>query len=293
MPELPEVETVARQLAPLVEGHSITRLDVLDTARLAPEQPERAARRTIRRVWRSGKQVVFDLSRTRGAAADRALFICVHLRMTGRLVVRDATGDDDEPHLRARIRLEKGREIAFIDTRRFGTFELHTDPADFAPPGLEPLSDAFTVDALRKLIGDTGRRNTTPIKVWLLRQDRIVGIGNIYASEILHECGVRPTRAAGSLTADELARLHASTVTVLQRAIAHCGTTFSDFQDAHGLTGSYQQYLRVYDRAGEPCRECATPIRKLVQAQRSTFWCPVCQPARAKAAKAKVPISRR
>ena len=273
MPELPEVETVARQLSPLVEGSRVNRLEILDTARLQPDRPERLARRSIQRVFRSGKQIVFDLSRARGA--DRQLFVCVHLRMTGRLVVRDAT-TGEEPHLRARLALAGGREVAFLDTRRFGTLDLHSDPADFAPPGAEPLDPAFTVEALRTLIG----RSPTPIKPWLLRQDRIVGIGNIYASEILFESQIAPTLKANSLTAAELTRVHAATIAVLQRAIQHCGTTFSDFQDAHGLTGSYQQYLTVYDRPGEPCRVCQTPIRKLVQAQRSTFWCPTCQSAK-------------
>jgi len=269
MPELPEVETVARQLAPFVEGRAVRSLAILDPL-LRAERAPRVAGRTLERVYRSGKRVLFEFSPLAGGT--RPLALAVHLRMTGRLLWESGGVRHAHDHLRARFRLDGG-DLLFADTRRFGTFHWYPSAAHARPDGLEPLSPELTSRRLGELIGDSRQQ----LKVWLLRQDRLVGLGNIYASEILHRAALSPFRSAGSLTADELKRLHGATRRTLRRAIENCGTTFSDFQDARGVEGSYQQFLAVYDREGETCRRCGDSILRVVQQQRSTYHCPGCQ----------------
>jgi len=269
VPELPEVETVARQLAPLVEGRGVRGVAILDPL-LRAERTPRVARMTIDRVYRSGKGILLEFSPLPRGASPLAL--AVHLRMTGRLLWRGGRVSGAQEHLRARFSLEGG-DLLFADTRRFGTFHWYPSAAQARPAGLEPLSPELTARRLGELIGDS-RQN---LKAWLLRQDRLVGLGNIYASEILHRARLSPFRPAGSLGADALKRLHASTRRTLRQAIANCGTTFSDFQDVRGVEGSYQRFLAVYDRDGEPCRRCGESIRRVVQQQRSTYHCPGCQ----------------
>ena len=275
MPELPEVETVVRQLNPYVEGKTVKRFDVLDKARLGKLSTRPFVQRPIARVFRHGKHALFEFGPRIGAtpqgAAARPLWLAVHLRMTGRLLW-SPTKQGNTPHLRARLQLDEGA-VDFVDVRRFGTLEMHRSADEFAAQGLDPTTPAFTVQALTKLL-----KGKQPLKTWLLRQDRLVGLGNIYASEILFEAGLHPERAPGGLSPDEIKRLHRATRAVLQRAIKHCGTTFSDFQDAHGVTGSYQRYLKVYSRDGEPCRKCDDQIVRVTQQQRSTFFCLRCQP---------------
>ncbi len=269
MPELPEVETVARQLAPHLTGRTVRRLRILDPLLRDGRVPPLAGR-TVERVDRSGKQVRLRLSPRPGQADP--VWVLVHLRMTGRLLWLDEPGRPTVQHLRASLTFDRGI-LLFADTRRFGTLRFARSEAATLPEGVEPLSDAFT----RVLLGRMLAGSKTPLKPWLLRQDRIVGLGNIYASEILHEARLSPLRVSGSLKPHETGRLHRAVRRVLRRAIEHCGTTFSDFQDARGLEGAYQRYLRVYDRPGERCRRCRGTIDRLVQQQRSTFYCPVCQ----------------
>jgi len=268
MPELPEVETVARQLDPLVAGRRIARLVIRDR-KLGHADRGRVAGTRILAVRRSGKQVVFDLARGRRRTPE--LFLVVHLRMTGRLLW---VGDDEPspPRARAELVLDRGR-VAFVDTRRFGTLRLFDDAGELAPHGVEPLSDELTAGRLAALLGRSGQ----PIKPWLLRQDRLVGVGNIYAAEILFAARVDPRRAAGSLSRAEVRGLHRAIRSVLRRAIECCGTTFSDFQDARGRSGGFARLLAVYGREDEPCRRCGGSIARIVQQQRSTFFCPGCQ----------------
>jgi len=269
MPELPEVETVARQLAPFVVGREVRGLSILDPLLRAQRTP-RVAGRTIDRVYRSGKRVLLEFSPV--PRGGRPLVLAVHLRMTGRLLWEEGWVRCPPDHLRARFRLDGG-ELLFADTRRFGTFHWYASAEQARPTGLEPLSPELTTRRLGQLIGGSPQN----VKAWLLRQDRLVGLGNIYASEILHRARISPFRPAGSLTSAELKRLHGSTRHTLRRAIENCGTTFSDFQDARGVEGSYQQFLAVYDRDGETCRRCGESIRRVVQQQRSTYHCPGCQ----------------
>jgi formamidopyrimidine-DNA glycosylase len=192
--------------------------------------------------------------------------------MTGRLIWIEESTRAETAHLRARFRMDRG-SLLFYDTRRFGTFQFFHSFEETRPEGTDPLSRRLDAKKLGRLM-EGSRQN---VKAWLLRQDRLVGLGNIYASEILFLAGVSPFREAGSLDAVERSRLLAATRRVLRRAIDHCGTTFSDFQGAQGLTGSYQQYLSVYGREGESCPRCRTPVVRCVQQQRSTFYCPNCQ----------------
>jgi formamidopyrimidine-DNA glycosylase len=269
LPELPEVETVARSLAPLIEGRQLQRTQVLDRARL--ELPtRRLARRELSRVFRVGKEVLLELR----SAAGQALWLGVHLRMTGRLLWRPAADAAELPHLRVVFELAGG-QLVFQDTRRFGTLRLYDSLADAQPAGLDPTSSAFTVAALTELLARGSGKQL--LKPWLLRQDRLVGLGNIYAAEIPHHAGLDPRRAVGSLSRAEITRLHRAICEVLAAAIEACGTTFSDFQSGRGVTGSYQQYLRVYGREGESCPRCGQIVQRLVQQQRSTFFCQGCQ----------------
>jgi formamidopyrimidine-DNA glycosylase len=230
----------------------------------------RLPRRTVVEVCRSGKQVLFGFS---PAPASRgAVWLTVHLRMTGRLIWCDGAPLPNRSRPRARFTFDRGA-LLFHDTRRFGTFTWHHSRGAAEPRGIDPLSPALDGARFAGLISGS-RQN---VKVWLLRQDRLVGLGNIYASEILHAARVAPVRGTHSLGDDEIARLYRATRRILRRAIRNCGTTFSDFQDARGVTGSYQRYLAVYGREGEPCRHCGAPIRRSVQQQRSTFFCARCQ----------------
>ncbi|MCC6750076.1 MAG: bifunctional DNA-formamidopyrimidine glycosylase/DNA-(apurinic or apyrimidinic site) lyase [Deltaproteobacteria bacterium] len=268
MPELPEVETVARQLRPDLAGRRIASVELLD-AKLDHLPVAELAGQVIRGVERVGKWVVLALARPR--RAER--YLAVHLRMTGRLIYRaEPDAAHDQRHLRARFVLDRGA-LLFYDARRFGLVELHEDRSTLRTGGVDPLQDRFTPEVLGGLL--QGSRQE--LKTWLLRQDRLVGLGNIYASEALYRARLDPARSAGSLDAGETRRLHRAVSEVLTAAVKHCGTTFSDFQDSRGEVGGYQRYLAVYAREGEPCRRCRTAIVRVTQQQRSTFYCPGCQ----------------
>jgi len=269
MPELPEVETVARQLAPSLTGRVVERLILLDPLLRSGRRP-RLRGRVIAEVSRAGKQVLLSFAPAPGA--PRPLWLAVHLRMTGRLTWSAEPSRAGRTHLRARLDLDRGA-LLFHDTRRFGTFTWHGSAEEARPAGLDPLSPALTAARLARLLGK-GRQN---VKAWLLRQDRLAGLGNIYASEILHAARISPLRSTATLREGEIRALFRSTRRILRRAIENCGTTFSDFQDARGLTGSYQRFLAVYGRAGERCGRCRGTVRMTIQQQRSTFFCPGCQ----------------
>ena len=279
MPELPEVETVARQLDRRMRGVRVRKVEVFD--RKLKIQGSRLVGARLLSIHRAGKQVVFRFRHPSGPEQ----FLVVHLRMTGRLVWRGAKGvfdseglmtnetfGDHPASLRAALRFDRG-ELLFFDTRRFGTMTLYEEEADFLPQGAEPLSESFSSEELRALL----RKSRQGIKAFFMRQDRVVGVGNIYASEILFRAGVSPRRSCHTLKLAEIERLHGALRQVLADAIAHSGTTFSDYRDARGKRGSYQFQLAVYDRESESCRKCRTKIRRIVQQQRSTYFCPSCQ----------------
>ncbi|MEA2063302.1 MAG: bifunctional DNA-formamidopyrimidine glycosylase/DNA-(apurinic or apyrimidinic site) lyase [Gemmatimonadota bacterium] len=276
MPELPEVETVVRQLAPFLMGRKVEGLEIFDPKLDVPEKAL-VAGRTVSGISRQGKQVVIRLiAGGRGRNSDHSLWLCFHLRMTGRLVIEGRqTGrlKGVKKHLRARLVLEAGDSLGFYDLRRFGCLNLYRSLDQARPRGLDPLSRFFTARRLGELIACSRQE----IKPWLLRQDRLTGIGNIYASEILFAARIDPRRPAGLLTGEQIRCLHRSVRKVLRLAIEHCGTTFSDFQDTRGNSGSFQHLLAVYARQGQPCPRCGQPIVRIVQQQRSTFFSPGCQ----------------
>jgi formamidopyrimidine-DNA glycosylase len=270
LPELPEVETVARQLNAAIAGLRVKDLQVLD-ARLGMLPSELVESSKIACVKRYGKRVVLELIPPR--RREPGVWLAVHLRMTGRLIWQAGQGAVEPARsLRAVLALNKG-QLGFYDTRRFGTIDITDHKADILPPGLEPLDAAVTWQRLKALAG----KSPTPLKAWLLRQDKLTGLGNIYASEACFAARLNPERPVGSLGDEDFKRLNRSIKRILRAAIKHCGTTFSDFQDSTGSVGGYVKYLKVYARAGQPCRTCGTPIEKLVQGQRSTFYCPECQ----------------
>ena len=270
MPELPEVETIVRDLARLLPGARIKEVEVLRPDLIEDDTPdgfaEKIRGKKIRGVERRAKNIVMDLG------AGRLL---VNLGMTGRLLV--AREADEEPtHLGVRLRLDRGRELRYHDVRRFG--RLWTlDEAGWRTwdggLGVEPLSDGFS----EAWLAEAAAKSRVAIKVWLMDQARVVGVGNIYASEALFRAGVDPRRPANTLAAEELARVREGVRQVLQEAIDHRGTTFLDYRDARGEEGAFASRLKVYDREGEPCPGCKGRIERIVQGGRSTFFCPSCQ----------------
>ncbi|CAN5699931.1 bifunctional DNA-formamidopyrimidine glycosylase/DNA-(apurinic or apyrimidinic site) lyase [soil metagenome] len=270
MPELPEVETIVRDLDRLARGSTIHEVEVFRPDLIEGEEPEQFAAglrgRRIESVTRRAKNIVLDLG------GDH---LVVNLGMTGRLLVA-RPGDPDPSHLGVRLRLEDGRAILYHDVRRFGRLQRFPGGmwrAREAQFGVEPLSDAFTPELLHEMAS----RSRVAIKTWLMDQRRVVGVGNIYASEALFRAAIDPRRPAHSLSPAEAARLHAAVREVLREAIDFRGTTLLDYRDAQGASGGFAERLRVYDRHGEPCRRCAAPIQRIVQGGRSTFFCPTCQ----------------
>jgi len=285
MPELPEVETIARGLAQNLTGDVIESVwlgNKPEPLKSPPGEIVRALEQArIAGVRRVGKHIVVNLSRQspvasrrrrtlRSAARDgdgQAQWI-VHLGMTGRLLIAQPDVAVAK-HTHAILRLRSGRELRFVDPRRFG--RLAVVRHGFEAPGSEPLD--VGVESFAGLF----HQRKTPIKSALLNQSLLSGIGNIYADESLFRAGVRPRRRAASLTRAELQRLYVAVQEVLNEAIAAGGSSVSDYVDANGEAGFFQFQHRVYGREGEPCLVCRTPIKRIVIAGRSAHYCPKCQ----------------
>lgn len=269
MPELPEVETIARGLHKRVAGDCIE--SVWIGSKPEPlKSPAREIARTleqscIERVQRVGKHIVFDLTAANSAGKRQWI---IHLGMTGRMLVA-APEAEQAAHTHLVARLASGRELRFIDPRRFGRLEVRREA--FEGPGTEPLH--ISVPDFIALF----RGRKAPIKGALLNQKLLHGVGNIYADESLFRAGVRPRRRAGELTRAEYNRLHTGLQKVLKEAIAAGGSSVSDYVDADGEEGFFQLRHRVYGREGKPCLVCKTPIKKIVVAGRGTHYCPKCQ----------------
>ena len=273
MPELPEVETIANGVHRRIRGDSIVSAwfsHYKEPFRTPPAEMEAGlAGLRIARVARVGKHIVFDLA-PNGGKKTAAQWI-VHLGMTGRLLVT-AADVPVPPHTHAILRLVSGRELRFVDPRRFGRLALHpVEAGAFAGPGREPL----TISAADFAALFRGRK--LAIKAALLNQSLLHGVGNIYADESLFRAGIRPTRRAGRLSREQLDRLRAALQAVLKRAIQAGGSSISDYVDADGAEGFFQIQHRVYGREGQPCRVCGTPVRRSVLGGRSTHFCPHCQ----------------
>lgn len=287
VPELPEVETVRRQLEPELRGRRIERLDIYDERWSRPVAPARlgadVSGRPIEGLGRRGKYLLLRL--------EREQTLVMHLRMTGNLVLVD--GDEaldpsegrrlyegerstSERHLRARFTLDDGRQLWFTDPRRFGEAFLIDDaelPRRFARLGVEPLAPDFTPEALGRIAA--GR--TAPLKSFLLDQSGVAGVGNIYADEALFRARLHPLSPAGSMRPEHHAALRDAIVAALRAGIDGGGASIDDYRDARGEKGSMQDELLVHTREGEPCPSCGGPISRIVVAGRSTYHCPSCQ----------------
>ena len=277
MPELPEVETIARGVNERLRGDRI--VEVWFGSHSEPFKTPPAAQASglegnvILEVHRVGKHIVCELGTVGDVpGAEPSAQWIVHLGMTGRLLVTTPEGPF-EPHTHARITLASGREMRFVDPRRFGRLEYRHLSAEkpFLGPGAEPLT--ITPEAFAELF--RGRR--LAIKAALLNQTLLHGVGNIYADESLFRAGIRPRRMAGRLKRAELFQLREALQQVLRHAIERGGSSVSDYVDADGVRGFFQLEHRVYLRTGQPCLVCATPIKRILLAGRGTHFCPVCQ----------------
>lgn len=293
MPELPEVETIRRQLEPELVGRSIERAEVLDERWSRPERPavveEALAGRRVLAVERRGKYLLLRL--------DRDTTLAMHLRMTGNLLLRlpgsETVADPidaerlggprlyearpETRHLRARLWLDDGSELWFTDARRFGHGAVlrgaELDEYLDARLGIEPLRGELTPERLGALAA--GRR--APLKSFLLDQSAVAGIGNIYADEALFRAHLHPLSPAGSMRPEHCEALCEGIVDALELGLAHGGSSIDDYRDARGERGSMQEEFLVHTRAGEPCPRCGDEVRRIVVAGRSTYFCPGCQ----------------
>jgi formamidopyrimidine-DNA glycosylase len=271
VPELPEVETIRRRLAPLVEGRTLLALDVFDAKWCAPLAPEALADalqgRQVQRLRRRGKYLIWE-------AADE-VYLLMHLRMTGTVLY------DPPPqtlYTRVRFELDDGRELRFCDPRRFGTGELALGRPAFdefldARLGVEPLGEEFTAEHLYRLT----RNRRAPIKALLLDQRRIAGVGNIYANEALFRARIHPLRPAGTLKRAQVAALRDALVDSLAAGLSAGGASIDDFRHPDGVKGAFQNEFLVHGRAGEACAVCGRLVVKFVAAGRGTYACERCQ----------------
>jgi formamidopyrimidine-DNA glycosylase len=287
MPELPEVETVVRQLEPEVEGQGIERLEVLDPRWSRPIPPEQlgdaVSGSTIERLGRRGKYILMHLG------GERTLVM--HLRMTGNLILREgeemldpsegrrlyeSERSTEERHLRARFVLDDERELWFTDPRRFGEAFLIDDAGldeRFAKLGVEPFSPEFTPQAL----GEMAAGRKAPLKSFLLDQSGVAGVGNIYADEALFRAELHPLSPAGSMKPEHLEALRDAVVAALEAGINAGGSSIDDYRDARGEKGSMQDEFLVHTREGEDCLRCEGTIVRIVVGGRSTYFCSSCQ----------------
>jgi len=298
MPELPEVETIRRDLAAKIVGRKITSVNILSpktASHPAAFFVKALAGRHITKVERRGKLLILALS----ASRSEYFYLLIHLKMTGQLIYQDKTtkiagghslgrASDDSfaasvggklpnKHTRAIFNLASGGRLFFNDLRKFGYLKLATE-AELARIlknnyGPEPLSPDFSLPFLTtRLLG-----KTIKIKAFLLDQKMIAGLGNIYVDESLWAAGVRPNRAAGSLKNAEVKKLRQEINRIIKLAIKHRGTTFSNYVDSRGRHGNFSCFLKVYGRGGEKCPNCGSPVAKIKIAGRGTHYCPSCQ----------------
>ncbi len=268
MPELPEVETVARYLRETVVGMRVVGVEILDERFAKLEEGHELVGRGIERVDRRGKYLALGL--------DDGWVLQIHLMMAGRLLVRPEGWEEDR-FLRLLVRLEGGLELRFCDMRRFGRarqMEAREYREFGRGLGPEPLSGGFTAARLGEIM--EGRKS--PLKSALLNQKLIAGIGNIYADEGLWRGRLHPLKAAGSMTEAEAKRLHRGIRKALREGLEAGGTTFSQYRNAEGGAGEYQRELRVFRRTGEKCFRCGGIIERIVVGGRATHFCPRCQP---------------
>ena len=273
MPELPEVESVRRQLAPALEGRCLTRVEITDPRLTRPLDPVEVAAELqgerVTLVDRRGKYLIVRFD------SGRALL--VHLRMTGSFLYAPAGTLRDDPHRRAVVRLDDGSDVAYRDVRRFGTWLL-LEPSEVdtyieTKVGREPLDLAYKAKHLAERLA--GRR--APIKAAILDQRTVAGVGNIYADEALWRARLHPQRPAESLETNEVKELWKAIREALRAGIRRQGSTLRDYRLPDGESGGAQHEFKVYGRGGDPCERCGTPIDKIRVAGRGTWYCPSCQ----------------
>ena len=269
MPELPEVETIRRHLAPLIAGSTLERLEILDPRWCDPAAPAELAAaaegRTVEGLERRGKWLDLSLA--------EEVHVVMHLRMTGNLLVAD-----EAPY--TRVRFDFGEErVLFTDPRRFGTGvvllgDAARDDYFSTRVGVEPLDPGFTPEALRAMAA--GRRQ--PVKAFLLTQERVAGVGNIYADEALFRARIHPLRPVGTLKRPQLAALRDAVIESLEAGIDAKGASIDDFRNPDGSRGVFQHRFLIHLREGEPCVRCGRPVKKMRAAGRGTYVCESCQP---------------
>jgi len=276
MPELPEVETVRRMLEQQVTGRRILRVATSPKRLRFPMTrgwKQRVAGRTIRVLRRHGKYLLIDL--------DGGLTLLSHLGMSGRWLFFEEPPVRRMEHVHVKLHFADGAQLWFQDIRRFGMLELHETARVHEAPLLAVLGpDPFPEPPPAEALAAMARGRRVHVKLFLMDQRQVAGIGNIYASEILFRAKVHPARPAGRVTATEWRAIRSEMKDVLAEAVERFGTTFSLYRTVWNEPGNYAERLFVYDRAGEPCRRCGSEIRHMVQGQRSTYWCPSCQPKR-------------
>jgi formamidopyrimidine-DNA glycosylase len=272
MPELPEVETIRRQLAPHVQGRTIVEAQILDPRWTRPDPPAAVEHElrgaAVERIGRAGKYLIWSLSDER--------FLLQHLRMTGTLLYDPGV---PPPHTHVLLELDDGHRLVYVDPRRFGTGHLvHGEAARdeylTSRIGIEPLTPEFTAAHLREL----ARGLTAPLKAFVLDQRRIAGVGNIYADEALFRAGIHPLRPAGRLSTADWEGVREGIEEALSAGIEAKGASIDDFRHVDGARGSFQDLFLVHRRAGEPCPRCGHAIRKIVVGGRGTYVCERCQP---------------
>lgn len=282
MPELPEVETIRRDLEPLVTGRTITGVEV-DPATLPllagttfDVLESNLVGRAIKSLGRRGKYLLFEL--------DDGRWFVAHLRMTGRLVWRPHNAPPEQ-YQRARLMLDNGCDLRWSDLRKFGTWRIYDRLDDLlAKLGPEPIDENFDLKTFRAALA--GR--TAPVKAVLLDQRRMAGLGNIYVDEALFQARIRPDTPAGELSSAAVKRLHQAVRDVLERGIEYRGASFRDYVDGQGNQGQQHMYVQVFRRDGKPCYTCGTIIQKTVVGGRGTHFCPRCQrPSRRRQAHAR------
>ncbi len=272
MPEMPEVETIARRLRRTIIGKRVSDVQFSGLPLRRPISPTLASRlagRTVKRIHRRGKYIIAEL-------APRAFWV-IHLGMSGRISYYPRAAERAS-HTHAAVRFSDASELHYRDHRRFGLLEAYEvavldDIPELRALGIDPFSRDFTADWLWRRL----RKSRQPIKSFLLDQRQIAGLGNIYVCESLYRAGLRPQRRCRTITRRESAALTRAIVHVLRQAIRNRGTSFSDFMDSDGNAGSHQNHLFVFQRDGERCPRCGSVIRRLFQGNRSSFYCPGCQ----------------
>jgi formamidopyrimidine-DNA glycosylase len=272
MPEMPEVETIARVLRATILGKRIARVQLSGLALRRPVAPDFAATlqgRTIQEISRRGKYLILELAPTS--------YWLIHLGMSGRIFFFPQVGEAP-PHTHARVLFSDATELQYRDHRRFGLLAAYkvsglAQIPELQNVGLDPLQTRIAMDHFWPMVKNCRQE----LKAFLLDQKKIAGVGNIYACEALYAAGLHPARRCHTISREEAAALISAVRKVLRAGVRHGGTTFSDFMAADGEPGTHQNHLHVFQREGEKCRRCRSLIERLRQANRSTYYCPHCQ----------------